>query len=156
MLFPSFAYAVSGVIHGHQIVQAPFHWDLYKSCRHLIDDSMSHTSRYTWCGGVIKYLCCWNIILLKSENIRTFPTFRDMRRRSWRIYQKTNSVSVLSSGNTDSLSVLVCEETTLTATATVIVQVITYSFYGANSGNVRNCHTSYNVRCQTLRKRLFL
>jgi hypothetical protein len=40
------------------------------------------------------------------------PTFRDMRRPSCRAFQKRSSINVLSSGNTDSLSVLVRKETT--------------------------------------------
>jgi hypothetical protein len=37
--------------------------------------------------------------------------------------------NILTRGNTDSLSVLVCKETTSKVTATIRVQVIKYSFY---------------------------
>jgi hypothetical protein len=49
--------------------------------------------------------------------------------------------NVLSSGNTDSLSVLARKNATSKVTATVSVYVIKYSFYGAF--RELNCHTSY-------------
>jgi hypothetical protein len=44
-----------------------------------------------------------------------------MRRPSWTVFQKRSSRNVLSSGNTDSLSVLVCKQTTSKVTATISV-----------------------------------
>jgi hypothetical protein len=75
----------------------------------------------------------------------TLPTFRDMWRPSWRAFQKRNSRNVLSSGNTDSLSVLVRKETTSKVTATISVYNIKYSFCGGIPGI---CHTSYTSNFQ--------
>jgi hypothetical protein len=52
---------------------------------------------------------------------QTLPTFRDMRRLSCRVFQKRSSRNVLSSANTDSLSVLVRKETTSKETAIIRV-----------------------------------
>lgn len=77
--------------------------------------------------------------LWRATAFQTLPTFNDMRRPSWRAFQKCSSRKVLGSGNTDLIIVLVRKETTSKVTATIGVWEIT-----AFTGIFRelNCHTS--------------
>jgi hypothetical protein len=59
--------------------------------------------------------------LCRATDFQTLSTFRDMRRPSCRAFQKRSSRNVLSSANTDLLSVLVSKETTWNVAATVSV-----------------------------------
>jgi hypothetical protein len=58
---------------------------------------------------------------VRQQIFQTLTTFRDMRRPSYRAFHKRSSINVLSSANTDSVSVLVRKEAVSEVTATINV-----------------------------------
>jgi hypothetical protein len=79
-----------------------------------------HYIRQIWPRLTFGYSQNWRL-LWRVTDFQTLPTFRDMRRLSCRAFQKRSSRNVLSSANTDSLSVLLRKETTSKVTATFSV-----------------------------------
>lgn len=61
----------------------------------------------------------------KGHNYQTFSALKNMLWPSWRIFQKSDSNSVLNGGNTDSQSILLRQERTLKAIGTISISVNT-------------------------------